>query len=80
MGSLGMGELVVVLLMLVLIFGAKRLPQIGEGFGKAIRGFKRGISGDDEQPEDPKRISQQSSAGAALPKDESQVPDPNKHS
>jgi sec-independent protein translocase protein TatA len=48
MPNIGMGELLVILVIVMLVFGASRLPQIGEGFGKAIRGFKRGIQGDDD--------------------------------
>lgn len=48
MFGLGMQELVVILLIVIVIFGASRLPQLGEGLGKAIKGFKKGISGDDK--------------------------------
>jgi len=46
--NLGFGELVLVFLIVMLIFGAGRLPQIGEGIGKAIRNLKRGLNTDDE--------------------------------
>ena len=52
MFGLGMPELLVVLVIVVIIFGASRLPQLGEGLGKAIRGFKKGISGDNEKDKD----------------------------
>ncbi len=60
-----MGELVVVLLLAMFIFGARRLPQIGAGFGHAIRNFKRGLQGHGEidlEAEDPKRMSNESGA------------------
>jgi sec-independent protein translocase protein TatA len=41
MGSIGMPELMVILVIVVIIFGAGKLPQIGENMGKAIRNFKR---------------------------------------
>jgi sec-independent protein translocase protein TatA len=44
MFGLGMPELLVILVIVVIIFGANRLPQLGEGLGKAIKGFKKGIS------------------------------------
>lgn len=44
MFGLGMPELIVVLVIVIIIFGASRLPQLGEGLGKAIRGFKKGVS------------------------------------
>jgi len=41
-------ELGIILVIIVVLFGARRLPEIGSGFGKAIKNFKSGISGDDE--------------------------------
>jgi sec-independent protein translocase protein TatA len=41
--NLGFGELVVILMLVVLVFGATRLPQLGEGIGKAIAEFKRAL-------------------------------------
>jgi sec-independent protein translocase protein TatA len=40
MGSIGFPELLVILVIVVLIFGANRLPELGKGVGKAIRNFK----------------------------------------
>ncbi len=40
MGSLGMPELLVILVIVVIVFGAGKLPQIGENLGKAIRNFR----------------------------------------
>lgn len=39
-GSLGIPELIIILLIIILIFGANRLPDIGRGIGKGIRNFK----------------------------------------
>ncbi|MET0385913.1 MAG: twin-arginine translocase TatA/TatE family subunit, partial [Polyangiales bacterium] len=47
MPNIGFSELIVILLILVLVFGASRLPALGEGMGRAIRSFKRGIAQDD---------------------------------
>jgi len=41
--GLGMGELVMILLIVTVVFGATKLPQLGDGLGKAIRNFKRSI-------------------------------------
>lgn len=41
MGSIGMPELMVILVIVLIIFGAGKLPQIGENLGKAIRNFKK---------------------------------------
>jgi sec-independent protein translocase protein TatA len=43
-----MPELVIILVIALVIFGGSRLPQLGEGLGKAIKGFKKGLS-DGEQ-------------------------------
>ncbi len=48
MGELGMGEVVVILLLILVLFGANRLPQAGAGLGKAIRSFKDALAGKDE--------------------------------
>ena len=64
MPNLGMGELLIILVIVLLIFGASRLPQIGEGLGKAIKGLKRGLNTDDDievTPKD-KRVSDTSRA------------------
>jgi len=39
-GSLGLPELLIILLIILLIFGANRLPEVGRGIGKAIKNFK----------------------------------------
>lgn len=39
-GRLGMPELLVILVIIILIFGANRLPELGRGIGKGIRNFK----------------------------------------
>jgi sec-independent protein translocase protein TatA len=49
MFGLGMPELIVILIIALVIFGTNRLPQLGEGLGKAIRGFKKGISDSPDQ-------------------------------
>ena len=41
MGRIGFGEIVVIALVIVVLFGAKRLPEIGSALGKAIREFKK---------------------------------------
>lgn len=44
----GMGELIVVMIIVLLIFGAGKLPQIGDALGRSIKNFKRASNGDDE--------------------------------
>jgi sec-independent protein translocase protein TatA len=40
LGRVGLPELIIILLILILIFGANRLPELGRGIGKGIRNFK----------------------------------------
>ena len=48
-GPLGIPELLIILLVIMLIFGAKRLPEIGSSLGKGIRTFKSSVTGEDEE-------------------------------
>lgn len=50
MFGLGIPELLVILLIVLVIFGAGRLPELGAGLGKAIRGFKKSLDDDGEIP------------------------------
>ena len=45
--GLGMGELVIILVIVTVVFGATKLPALGDGLGKAIRNFKRSIDAPD---------------------------------
>jgi len=47
-GPLGFPELLIILFILFLIFGASKLPQLGSGLGAGIKNFKRSLKGDDE--------------------------------
>ena len=44
MGNLGFTEILIILLVVLLLFGAKRLPEVGASIGKGIREFKRSLS------------------------------------
>ena len=61
-GGLGMPELLVILVIVLIIFGANKLPQIGEGLGKGIRNFKKGIQKEeiDITPKKPEELSEKS--------------------
>ena len=50
-GSLGLPELLVIFLIVIVIFGAGKLPQLGKGLGDGIRNFKESLKGD--QPKNP---------------------------
>jgi sec-independent protein translocase protein TatA len=45
---MGFGELVLILIIVVVVFGATKLPQLGDGLGKAIKNFKRAVNSQNE--------------------------------
>lgn len=47
--NLGPTELILIFLIVLLLFGANRIPEIAKGLGKGIRDFKRGMNGLDEE-------------------------------
>lgn len=49
MFGLGTGELVILLVIVLLLFGAKRIPQLGESLGKSIKSFKKGLNSPEDQ-------------------------------
>jgi len=55
MFGLGMQELIIILVIVVILFGATRLPEIGRGIGQAIRNFKKATSEPDEIDVTPKK-------------------------
>ena len=69
-GGLGMWEIMLIFLVVLLLFGAKRLPEIGSSLGKGIREFKssiREIEGELKVPDEPPRVTR---APAPEPKEE----------
>ena len=48
-GSLGMGELLVILVIVILIFGVNKIPQLGKGLGEGIRNFKSALKTGEEE-------------------------------
>jgi sec-independent protein translocase protein TatA len=55
MGPIGIWELLIILFIIILIFGASRLPQIGGGIGKGIRNFKDAMKDGDRPGGDDRR-------------------------
>ena len=51
MPSLGPAELMIIFLIVIVLFGASRLPQIGKGLGEGIRNFKKGMKAADDTPD-----------------------------
>jgi sec-independent protein translocase protein TatA len=49
MFGLGVGELVLIFVILVVLFGASRIPELGKGIGEGIRNFNKGMKGDEDE-------------------------------
>jgi len=58
MFGIGMPELIVILIIILIIFGAGKLPEIGAGMGKAIRNFKSATSEPEKKEEESKKIEE----------------------
>jgi len=56
MGSVGMPELIIIMVIALIIFGAGKLPQIGENLGKGIRSFKNSMEDKEEIDVSPKKV------------------------
>ncbi len=55
MGSIGIGELIVLFLILLLFFGASRLPELGKSLGAGIKNFKEGLKGNEDRKDNVKQ-------------------------
>jgi sec-independent protein translocase protein TatA len=66
-GSFGWMELMLILIIVLIIFGAGKLPQLGEGLGKAIKGFKKTVHEADAIDVTPAEQAQQAQPQAAPP-------------
>lgn len=73
-GSFGWMELLLILIIVLIIFGAGKIPQLGEGLGKAIKGFKKSVNEADAidvtppadaTPAAPQQVTQSQTAPAA---------------
>lgn len=63
-GSLGITELILILVIVLIIFGAGKLPQLGEGIGKAIKGFKKSVHEADAIEAEAQALAAQQQAAA----------------
>ncbi len=76
-GSFGWMELLLILIIVLIIFGAGKIPQLGEGLGKAIKGFKKSVNepdaidvtaqADQAQPAQPSQLAQSQAAPGQQP-------------
>lgn len=73
-GSLGFTELILILVIVLIIFGAGKLPQLGEGVGKAIKGFKKSVHEAEAYDIDPQQA--QAQEGSSAPEASAQIPQP----
>ena len=51
LGSIGLPELLVILLIVIVIFGARRLPELGKSLGEGIKNFRKSMSGKEKDDE-----------------------------
>jgi sec-independent protein translocase protein TatA len=80
-GNIGPTELIFLLVFLLLIFGAKRLPELGSGLGKGIREFKRSmreINTEIERPDDTPQVKNATRPSVTAPTDKDNVDTFNK--
>jgi len=67
--DIGIEELLVILVIALLVFGATKLPQIGQDMGKAIRSFRKALSGEEDKPREQIDASKAEAITKAVDKD-----------
>ena len=80
LGSIGPMELFIILVIVLVVFGAKRVPEIGASIGKGIREFKRNISDADRQIREPERDARvdRLNAGETVRREEDTTSEPKR--
>ncbi|MGH2669546.1 MAG: twin-arginine translocase TatA/TatE family subunit [bacterium] len=68
LGDLSFSHILILLLVLVLVFGAKRIPEIGSSIGQGIKEFKRSLKdATDDQLAGPRNVQPPTTSGSSLP-------------
>ena len=75
-GSLGFTELILILFIVLIIFGAGKLPQLGEGVGKAIKGFKKSVNEAEAVDLEAQNIADQQAQAQTSPQGADAAPPP----
>ena len=80
LGNLGPMELFIILVIVLVVFGAKRVPEIGASIGRGIREFKRNISDVDRQIREPEREarSERLNQGDAAQREQDETSEPKR--
>ena len=60
-GSFGLGEIVIIALVILLLFGGKKIPELMKGLGKGVKSFKEGVSEVEKEIEKPEEVKPESS-------------------
>lgn len=77
-GNLGFMEILLILVVVLLLFGARRLPEIGASFGKSIKEFKRGLSDANNSIKDEYRSSLPPQPAESIRQEEEARPEPKR--
>jgi sec-independent protein translocase protein TatA len=82
LGNIGPLEIIVVLIIALVVFGPKRLPELGNSLGRGIREFRNTVTGDKDDEGDPEAKAIRSSTPPVAPVEEPAEPEvvPDKHS
>lgn len=55
LGNLGWGELLIIALVVLLVFGGKKIPELMKGLGNGVRSFKEGMNTPDKEENEPQK-------------------------
>ena len=70
-GNIGWQGAIIILIVLLVIFGPKRLPEMGRSLGRGMREFKDSITGKDDEPNEIPRVTEDEPVTTTRPRDDS---------